>query len=111
MNSGNNNICYYSKQIGNPLLNPHRDSPAVYEYFWSHGLISDEIGLTVKRDCDFEDFTLDSPHNASAACNDAVDKADEVVGDYIDNYDVILDVCYPSLVQQELRLRKAVSFT
>ncbi|KAK1267726.1 Serine carboxypeptidase-like 42 [Acorus gramineus] len=33
--------------IGNPLLRLDRDIPAVYEYFWSHGMISDEIYLTV----------------------------------------------------------------
>ncbi|XP_068662990.1 serine carboxypeptidase-like 42 [Aristolochia californica] len=29
--------------IGNPLLKCDRDIPATYEYFWSHGMISDEI--------------------------------------------------------------------
>uniref|UniRef100_A0A3Q7IGV7 Uncharacterized protein n=1 Tax=Solanum lycopersicum TaxID=4081 RepID=A0A3Q7IGV7_SOLLC len=28
--------------IGNPLLRLDRDVPANYEYFWSHGMISDE---------------------------------------------------------------------
>ncbi|KAK1311477.1 Serine carboxypeptidase-like 43 [Acorus calamus] len=32
--------------IGNPLLRLDRDIPAVYEYFWSHGMISDEIYFT-----------------------------------------------------------------
>ncbi|KAL2318354.1 hypothetical protein Fmac_032230 [Flemingia macrophylla] len=34
--------------IGNPLLRLDRDAPATYEYFWSHGMISDEIGLATK---------------------------------------------------------------
>ncbi|KAK1384385.1 Carboxypeptidase [Heracleum sosnowskyi] len=41
--------------IGNPLLKLDRDAPAVYEYFWSHGMISDEIGLAIFNECDFED--------------------------------------------------------
>ncbi|KAK3043811.1 hypothetical protein RJ639_000510 [Escallonia herrerae] len=92
--------------IGNPLLRLDRDVPATYEFFWSHGMISDEIGLAIMNECDFDDYTFGSPHNVTAACSDAISKADSIVGDYVNNYDVILDVCYPSLVQQELRLRK-----
>ncbi|CAA0831665.1 Serine carboxypeptidase-like 42 [Striga hermonthica] len=92
--------------IGNPLLRLDRDVPATYEYFWSHGMISDEIGLTIMNDCDFDDYTFDDPHNVSKSCNSAITKANEIVGDYINNYDVILDVCYPSIVEQELRLKK-----
>ncbi|KAK2985443.1 hypothetical protein RJ640_006739 [Escallonia rubra] len=92
--------------IGNPLLRLDRDVPATYEFFWSHGMISDEIGLAIMNECDFDDYTFGSPHNVTAACSDAISKANSIVGDYVNNYDVILDVCYPSLVQQELRLRK-----
>lgn len=92
--------------IGNPLLNLDRDAQATYDYFWSHGMISDEIGLAITKDCDFDDYTFASPHNVSASCNAAINDANEVVGDYINNYDVILDVCYPSIVEQELRLKK-----
>ncbi|KAK9111334.1 hypothetical protein Scep_018853 [Stephania cephalantha] len=92
--------------IGNPLLNLDRDAPAVYEYFWSHGMISDEIFLTITNECDFDDYTFSNPHNVSVKCNEFIEKANEIVGEYINNYDVILDVCYPALVEQELRLRK-----
>lgn len=95
-------------QIGNPLLRLDRDTPATYEFFWSHGMISDEIGLTIMNDCDFDDYTFASPHNVSQSCNDAISEANQIVGEYINNYDVILDVCYPSIVEQELRLRKIV---
>lgn len=71
-------------------------------------MISDEIGLKIMNDCDFEDYTFASPHNVSDSCNDAIFKANVIVGEYINNYDVILDVCYPSIVEQELRLRKVV---
>ncbi|CAH1453942.1 unnamed protein product [Lactuca virosa] len=53
--------------IGNPLLKLDRDVPAVYEYYWSHGMISDEIGLTIMNGCNFEDYTFASPHNESVA--------------------------------------------
>lgn len=73
-------------------------------------MISDEIGLAITNDCDFDDYTFASPHNISKSCNDAMNDANKVVGDYINNYDVILDVCYPSIVEQELRLKKMVLF-
>uniref|UniRef100_A0A7N0VIJ6 Carboxypeptidase n=1 Tax=Kalanchoe fedtschenkoi TaxID=63787 RepID=A0A7N0VIJ6_KALFE len=95
--------------IGNPLLKLDRDIPATYEYFWSHGMISDEVGLAIMNDCDFEDYTYASPHNESDSCNEAIEEANAIVGDYINNYDVILDVCYPSIVEQELRLRKTAT--
>ncbi|TKY56026.1 Serine carboxypeptidase 42 [Spatholobus suberectus] len=92
--------------IGNPLLRLDRDAPATYEYFWSHGMISDEIGLAIMNDCDFDDYVYASPHNVSHSCNNAIYEANLIVGDYINSYDVILDVCYPSIVEQELRLKK-----
>ncbi|KAJ7959242.1 Carboxypeptidase [Quillaja saponaria] len=92
--------------IGNPLLRLDRDVPATYEFFWSHGMISDEIGLTIMNDCDFDDYTFASPHNVSHSCNQAISEANRIVGDYVNSYDVIVDVCYPSIVEQELRLRK-----
>ncbi|KAK6118766.1 hypothetical protein DH2020_047492 [Rehmannia glutinosa] len=93
-------------RIGNPLLRLDRDVPATYEFFWSHGMISDEVGLTIMNDCDFDDYAFASPHNVSQSCNNAISEANQIVGDYINNYDVIVDVCYPSIVEQELRLKK-----
>ena len=71
-------------------------------------MISDEIGLTIMNECDFDDYTFASPHNVTQKCNNAIFEANNIVGEYINNYDVILDVCYPSIVEQELRLRKMV---
>ncbi|GMY29408.1 serine carboxypeptidase-like 42 [Fagus crenata] len=92
--------------IGNPLLRLDRDVPATYEFFWSHGMISDEVGLTIMNKCDFDDYAYASPHNVTDSCNNAINEANQIVGEYINNYDVILDVCYPSIVEQELRLRQ-----
>jgi hypothetical protein len=73
-------------------------------------MISDEIFLAISHSCDFEDYTFNDPHNESKSCNDAIAEANSVVGDYVNNYDVILDVCYPSIVMQELRLREYVCY-
>lgn len=71
-------------------------------------MISDEIGLTIMNDCDFDDYVSGSPHDMTNSCNEAITEANKIVGDYINDYDVILDVCYPAIVEQELRLRKVV---
>ncbi|KAK1371238.1 Carboxypeptidase [Heracleum sosnowskyi] len=92
--------------IGNPLLRLDRDVPSTYEFFWSHGMISDEVGLAITNECNFDDYTFGSPHNETDACNHAISEANDIVGNYVNNYDVILDVCYPSIVHQELRLKK-----
>ena len=95
-------------QIGNPLLNLDRDAQATYEFFWSHGMISDEVWFAITRDCNFDDYVLTNPHNVTKSCNEAIADANGIVGEYINNYDVLLDVCYPSIVEQELRLKKLV---
>ncbi|PHT98595.1 Serine carboxypeptidase-like 44 [Capsicum chinense] len=95
--------------IGNPLLRLDRDVPAVYEYYWSHGMISDELYLRIKENCDFDDYEFPVPHNVSTTCNQAIDETYKVISDYVNVYDVILDVCYPSIIQQELRLHKQVT--
>lgn len=71
-------------------------------------MISDEVGLAIMRECDFDDYVLTNPHNVSKSCNEALADANGIVGEYINNYDVLLDVCYPSIVEQELRLKKLV---
>ena len=65
-------------------------------------MVSDEIGLTIKNDCDFG--------NVSKSCNEAIKATRKIVSEYVDNYDVILDVCYPAIAEQEIRLKKMVTF-
>ncbi|WJX83782.1 Serine carboxypeptidase-like 42 [Trifolium repens] len=93
--------------IGNPLMNLGRDTHARYEHFWSHRVISDEIGLTIRNVCDFNDFTDDSDsHSVSKSCNKALNETNKIVSGYIDGYDVLLDVCYPAIAEQQIILKK-----
>lgn len=73
-------------------------------------MISDEVGIAIMNDCDFDDYTFADPHNVSKSCNEAISEANDIVGQYVNDYDVILDVCYPSIVEQELRLKKLVTY-
>ncbi|XP_019416315.1 PREDICTED: serine carboxypeptidase-like 42 isoform X2 [Lupinus angustifolius] len=95
--------------IGNPLLKLGSNDQARYEYYWSHGLISDELGLTIKKECKFDDNVSGGILNISISCVDAMSEASKSVGDYINEYDVILDVCYPAIAEQQLRLHKTIT--
>ncbi|XP_031132013.1 serine carboxypeptidase-like 42 [Ipomoea triloba] len=95
--------------LGNPLLKLDRDVPAVTEFMWSHGMISDENYNAIRNECDFDDYSFIYPHNESDSCNAAINEENRAVTDYINVYDVIVDVCYPSIVEQELRLHKVVT--
>jgi serine carboxypeptidase-like clade 2 len=53
---------------------------------------------------------MDDVTNSTAyECSLALNQGNQEVGDYVNPYDVIIDVCYPSVVEQELRLRKMVT--
>ncbi|KAK2416930.1 serine carboxypeptidase [Trifolium repens] len=57
--------------------------------------------------CDFNDFTDDSgSHSVSKSCNKALHETNKIVSGYIDGYDVILDVCYPAIAEQQIILKK-----
>ena len=96
-------------QIGNPLLRLSVDLLSTYTYLWSHGIIPDVVYNDIQKLCGFENFVLNIGHNnVSENCYNLLNLADNEIGNYINNYDVILDVCYPALIEQELRLRKKV---
>ncbi|KAG7536875.1 Peptidase S10 serine carboxypeptidase [Arabidopsis suecica] len=92
--------------IGNPFLKLDRDTRAAFEFFWSHGMISDEVGHTIMSQCDFSHYTDIYPHNVSVPCNDAIREAGNSITEYVNNYDFLLDICYPSIVLKELRLKQ-----
>ncbi|CAL2264786.1 unnamed protein product [Prunus armeniaca] len=58
-------------------------------------------GLTIMNECDFDNYVFPEPQNVTVQCNPAISQANKIVGEY-----VIVDVCCPSIVQQELRLQK-----
>lgn len=96
--------------IGNPLLSLNVDTIASYEFLWSHGLISDESNIAIRKSCNFDKRIKNvDVIDISKDCDDILKQVEQEVGDYVNEYDVILDVCPPSLIEQELRLRKKVS--
>lgn len=96
--------------IGNPLLVLNVDTVASYNYYWSHGLISDESNIAFKKKCNFDKTIggVDDPH-VSKECSDIIENIENEVGENVDGYDIIIDTCPTELIEQELRLRKKVT--
>ncbi|CDY37202.1 BnaA09g08230D [Brassica napus] len=86
--------------IGNPLLKLDTDTSASYDFIWSHGIISDERRHAIIRQCDFTSLP-----NISKECIEALTEV-SLANIYVNVYDVLLDVCFPSIIEQELRLKK-----
>ncbi|KAG2278002.1 hypothetical protein Bca52824_060557 [Brassica carinata] len=86
--------------IGNPLLKLDTDTSASYDFLWYHGIISDERRHAIIRQCDFTSLP-----NISKECIEALTEV-SLANMYVNVYDVLLDACFPSIIEQELRLKK-----
>jgi len=103
-------ICQYM-QIGNPLLEFNTDFNARSEYFWSHGLISDSTFEILTRVCNYSSIRRQRQNgNLGGVCEKASKQLYAEVSDYVDEYDVTLDVCLSSVNQQAYVLHQLVSF-
>lgn len=87
--------------IGNPLLNGIIDDEATYFYVWTHGLISDDTYAVLVENCNFSIFAYDTE-----VCILAALEADAEISNYINAYDVLIDVCLPALMHQEILLKR-----
>lgn len=98
-------------QLANPLFRLSVDIAATYDYFWSHGMISDLVYEDIVRSCDFEGYQMTwdlAGGNVSEACRNYIAEANNTVGAYVSQFDVIRDVCNTSFAQQELILGRKV---
>ncbi|KAL3634755.1 hypothetical protein CASFOL_021809 [Castilleja foliolosa] len=88
--------------IGNPLLDFNTDFNSVSEYWWSHGLISDSTFHDLTFVCNFSEFRRQSQiiGPITRNCKKVIDKVNSDIGDFVDYYDVTLDVCSSSVSQQ-----------
>ena len=87
-------------QIGNPLLDYINDFNSKDNYYWSNGLISDfvyELSKVCNRSTSFREYTEGSISPACAFVNTQVSNA---LIDYVDQYNVIGDVCLSSVQSQ-----------
>ncbi|TKY62726.1 Serine carboxypeptidase 45 [Spatholobus suberectus] len=87
--------------IGNPLLEFNTDFNSRSEFFWSHGLISDATYEDLTRVCNYSSIRrLINNGNLRGVCETVNNRLSTEVSNYIDVYDVTLDVCLSSVNQQ-----------
>lgn len=74
-------------QIGNAWIDDQTSLLGMYDYFWTHALISDESIIGIHKYCNFV--------NDTSACDKYLDQAYEELGD-IDIYNIYAPLCLSS---------------
>ncbi|WVZ64550.1 hypothetical protein U9M48_014050 [Paspalum notatum var. saurae] len=69
--------------VGNPLLDWNMNFKGAVDYFWSHGVMSDEVFANITRYCDFDD-------SDGVVCFGATDAFD---AGQIDYYNIYAPIC------------------
>lgn len=97
-------------QIGNPLLDFNNDFNSVAEYYWSHGLISDATFESFTSVCNYSQIVrqIINTGTLSPTCAAVSNQVQTEVSDFIDQYDVTLDVCLSSAAAQSRKLTQLV---
>ncbi|KAJ3683831.1 hypothetical protein LUZ60_014058 [Juncus effusus] len=72
--------------IGNAVINDATDTAGIFDYFWTHALISDETINVIHKNCNF------SIDNGGPTCSSALDGSDTDVGN-INIYDIYAPLC------------------
>ncbi|KAJ0791776.1 putative carboxypeptidase D [Helianthus annuus] len=87
--------------LGNPLLEFNTDFNSRGEYLWSHGLISDDTYDMFKNVCNYSTIRRQDNFNAvTPRCAVVANQASKEISDYIDTYDVTLDICLSNIFSQ-----------
>jgi len=66
-------------KIGNAVINDWTDSKGMYDFFWTHALISDATADAIGRYCNF---------SAAAADSDECDEATSDAGEALEDIDI-----------------------
>ncbi|CAN0825448.1 Serine carboxypeptidase-like 28 [Linum grandiflorum] len=74
--------------LGNPVIDEYHDNVGSHEYWWSHGLISDQTFKQLKTYCRNDSFLFPGEH-----CNSALDSAFDEFGD-INPYSIYSPPCH-----------------
>ncbi|KAF9592787.1 hypothetical protein IFM89_017357 [Coptis chinensis] len=80
--------------IGNAVINDNTDEKGMYEYLWTHALLSDETNQAVQKYCDFSDFSPYAPKaDEPKQCTDAITEANNNIN-LIDIYNIYAPTCH-----------------
>ncbi|XP_010271869.1 PREDICTED: serine carboxypeptidase-like 45 [Nelumbo nucifera] len=93
--------------LGNPLLEFATDFNARAEFMWSHGLISDPTYGIFTSSCNYSQYKSESYRGSvSPICLGVISQVEKEISKYVDQYDVTLDICLSSIVQQTKSLTR-----
>ncbi|KQK14883.1 serine carboxypeptidase II-3 [Brachypodium distachyon] len=76
--------------IGNAVINDWTDSKGMYDFFWTHALISDDTADAINKNCNFT--AAGAGAASSDLCDEASGEANESLRD-IDIYNIYAPVC------------------
>lgn len=77
--------------IGNAVINDETDSRGIYDFFWTHALISDATVEAIHKYCNFSPNAVKEPQQ----CLDAAREADQVFEE-LDIYNIYAPLCFSS---------------
>ncbi|KAK6124818.1 hypothetical protein DH2020_041434 [Rehmannia glutinosa] len=87
--------------IGNPLLEFNTDFNSRAEYLWSHGLISDAAYNQFTFVCNYSQIRRQAEIGTlTPDCSRVIKQVSSEISRFVDTYDVTLDVCLSSVLQQ-----------
>ncbi|KAK4272445.1 hypothetical protein QN277_021005 [Acacia crassicarpa] len=95
--------------VRNPLLEFNTDRNSRAEFFWSHGLISDTTYNIFNTICNFSQIWRQyhsETSSVSVSCEEANKRVAREIGNFVNPYDVTLDVCVSSIDQQAQTLNQ-----
>ena len=78
-------------QIGNAVINDETDLKGMYDFFWSHAIISDQVKNDIFGNCNFSP----SAATQSDKCHAAANQVEEDI-QYLDVYNIYAPVCLSS---------------
>ncbi|KAM7270151.1 hypothetical protein ACFE04_029365 [Oxalis oulophora] len=91
--------------IGNPLLEFNTDFNSRSEFFWSHGLISDSTYESLTTLCNYSQFRREHDDgHVSPVCSGVWSKVTSETSQFVDLYDVTIDVCLSSSVLSQSKV-------
>lgn len=78
--------------IGNAVINDWTDTKGMYDFFWTHALISDATADAIGRHCNFSAAAAAAAAGSNDKCDEATSEADEALED-IDIYNIYAPNC------------------
>ncbi|XP_026439799.1 inositol transporter 4-like [Papaver somniferum] len=77
-------------KIGNAWIDFETGVKGMYDFFWTHALISDEVNQGIQLNCNFS-----TPNAVTEKCEEYLDEADDLVED-IFIFDIYAPLCFSS---------------